>query len=85
MFGEVVEMASTALPWRLTSLPDASDNATVDGFLKELLARDCSPLTVRSYGSGGGTLEAGSLVVHGTRLSRQTRATRRPFGALRGR
>jgi integrase/recombinase XerD len=49
MFGEVVEMASTALPWRVTSLPDAGDKATIDGFLEELVARDCSPLTVRSY------------------------------------
>ena len=49
-FGEVVAMTSVTLPWRVASLPVPGDGESVDEFLKDLTASDCSPATIRSYG-----------------------------------
>ncbi len=51
-FGEVAETTDVTLPWRVMVLPEAADVATIDGFLRELVACDRSRLTVRSYGYG---------------------------------
>ena len=46
--GAVVPGMTDRLPWAI-QFPDETVTAWVNGFLVELSANDCSPLTLRSY------------------------------------
>jgi len=48
-FGTVIMGSATDLPWRVVSLPEPTDRALIDEFLRDLSASDCSPATSRSY------------------------------------
>lgn len=41
-------MADASLTWRVVGLPEETDVAVIDDFLRELSANDCSPQTLRS-------------------------------------